>query len=434
MDGVVILGGGLAGLGCARELPGSRIFESKPYSGGHAYSHELGGVHFDQGAHISHTKDEPFVKMICGAAGDVAETKASIVRNYWNRRWLTYPIQNNLHELPVDSRIRALTDFVQAQISRPESVPNYLEWCRAQYGEYLTNNFYRLYTDKYWRVAMEALATDWLRGRLLPSDLERIIAGSFEEPTARQEVFSSFRYPMRKGFFGFFERLYDDIEVHHNERAVEIDVESRTVRFASGRCEKYEHLASSIPLPVLVNIIKDSPTEVRDAAAKLRATELTCVNFIVNRPQVTDAHWFYIYDEDIDASRVSLPSNLATGSVPADRTAFQAEVFRLKGEPDAADGFVEKTLQQLGKVFDFHPQHDVIAADRVHVPLSYTISDHARGPAVELITSWLAMREIRTMGLFGRWKYVWSDEAYRQGREVGRAIIDSCESNLHAAK
>jgi hypothetical protein len=27
------------------------------------------------------------------------------------------------------------------------------------------------------------------------------------------------------------------------------------------------------------------------------------------------------------------------------------------------------------------------------------------------------------MGLYGRWKYVWSDEAYRQGREVAQHIL-----------
>lgn len=422
MGSMIVLGAGLAGLGCAAHLPGSRVFEAADQPGGHARSHTLAGVAFDQGAHISHTKDPDFLKRICAAAGDVCEIAPSVVGNVWQGRWLTYPVQNNLHELPEDDRVRALTDLVESHLRRDQPDPaDYLAWCRAQYGEFLTEMFYRRYTAKYWRVGMEELATDWLGGRLLPSQLPRILAGAIRPEPENQAVFTRFRYPRRGGFFGFFAPLYDCLPVTYGERAAEIDTRRKTVLFRSGRKEQYEQLASSIPLPDLVAIIENVPAEIREAAGRLRHTQLLCVNLVVNRPRLTDCHWFYVYDEDVDAARVSLPGNLAPGSVPAGQTAVQAEVFRRDDEPLDAD-LVERSVAQMGRLLGFE-RGEVQAVDHVHVRRAYVISDRHRAAAVQAIAAWLGERDIWTMGLFGRWKYVWSDEAYRQGRETAELIL-----------
>jgi protoporphyrinogen oxidase len=318
--------------------------------------------------------------------------------------------------------VRALTELVEAQTRSAVEPADYRAWCLAQYGTYLTETFYDEFTAKYWRVPTAELATDWLGGRLLPSQLPRIVRGAFGQPDESQAVFAQFRYPARGGFFGFFEPLYRDLPVHYRERAVEIDPRRRRVAFASGRVEGYETLVSTVPLPKLVGLVKDAPAEVRAAAARLRHTQLLCVNVIVDRPRLTDCHWFYAYDREVEFSRVSVPSNLAPGSVPAGRTALQAEVFRRCDEPFDPAALAERTAAQLGDVLGFGPG-EVVEAGHVVVPHAYVISDHARAVAVTAIRSWLADRGILTAGLYGRWKYIWSDEAFRQGRETAAEVL-----------
>jgi protoporphyrinogen oxidase len=236
----------------------------------------------------------------------------------------------------------------------------------------------------------------------------------------QQAVFARFRYPARGGFFRFFERLYDDVNVSCGERAVELDTQRRQVRFSSGRVEPYAAVASSIPLPELVRITPSAPAELRDAASRLRHTQLLCVNVIVRRPDLTDAPWFYIYDHAIDAARVSVPTNLVPGAMLG-RTALQAEVFRRHDEPLPIDALTNRVVSQLGAMLHFS-MNEVLAVQPVAVPRAYVISDHQRAGAVTAIRDWFANQDVFTMGLYGRWRYVWSDEAFRQGRETAAVV------------
>lgn len=420
---IIILGAGVAGLGAARALPGARVFEATDHPGGHCYSHELDGVFFDEGAHICHAKDPNWLQMLYAAADDVEQISACDVSNHWQGHWVGYPVQNNLRDLPLAERTAALKDFVRAIHDSSSTEPaNYLEWCRKQYGDYLTDQFYRLYTDKYWRVGMEELGTDWLGGRLLPSQIDRIVEGAFAEPLDSQAVFAQFHYPARGGFYAFFEPLFRDLPILYNERAVEVNVKRREVLFNSGRVESYEKLASSIPLPELVRMIPFAPADVRAAGGMLRHLQLLVVNLIVDRPDLTPCHWFYIYDPDVDVARVKVNSNVAPRSVPVGRTALQCEIFRRMDEPMPVEELRDKAIRDMAKLLGFDPARDVHAMQAVPVSHAYVISDLQRAAAVDTIRSWLEERCIYPMGLFGRWKFIWSDAAYRSGRDMAEAV------------
>lgn len=422
MDGVVILGAGLAGLGCGIELPGSVLFEASSHPGGHAYSHELAGYHFDEGAHISHTRDEEFLALIKKHAGGVHSFNPSIVRNYRRGAWTGYPIQNALADLPRRERALALSDLVVAHVGAADGTPgDYEEWCRRQYGDYLTDNYYDEFTRKYWRRRPAELSTDWLGGRLIPSDLPNVIRGALGEPVEGQASFTRFHYPSSGGFFDFFNAMYEGVDVRSQHEAVEIDAARGEVRFSNGKVQAYDDLASSIPLPALVRMIPSAPASVREAAERLHHTKLLCVNVVVSVPDLTDLHWCYVYDEDIPPARISFPSNLSPHP-HVSSTAIQAEVFRDHREAWTPQALFEETLMCLGRMLGFDAEEDVVDAALVVVPHAYVVSDHDRAPAVDHILEWLDEVQIQSVGLYGRWRYLWSDQSYSSGREAAKKI------------
>lgn len=419
----VILGGGLAGLGCARALPSARVFEAKPHAGGHVYSHAIGGAHFDEGAHICHARDKAWLDLITARAGGVVRVPRSRVANWWHGHWVTYPVQNHLRDLPVGDRIAALTDLVVAQSARDGREPaNYEEWLLSQYGEYLTRRFYAEYTAKYWRVPMAELGTDWLGGRLLPSQLPRIVAGAFTEPAESQAVFNEFLYPARGGFFGFFAPLYDGVDLTCGARAVAIDPARRIVRFADGGATGYRALASSIPLPELVAMTGGAPDAIRDAASRLRHTQLLCVAIVVRKAALTPHHWFYIYDPGIEVARVKVISNVTPDAVPPGCTVLQAEIYRRGDEALDPSRLAGHAVGSLGRMLGFRDE-DVVTTGRIHATHAYPISDLNRARAATACIDWLATQRIHTMGLFGRWQFIWSDAAYASGEETARRML-----------
>jgi protoporphyrinogen oxidase len=424
---IAILGAGLAGLGAGLALPGSRVFEARSNPGGHVYSHMQNGVAFDQGAHISHSKSKEFLALIYSAAGDVNEIEPSTVRNYWQGSWTGYPIQNHLRDLPEDLRVRALSDLVVANNRAVEtSAPKtYRDWCLNQYGETLTDVFYEVFTRKYWRRDAADLATDWLGGRLIPADLANIVVGAFREDVRPQASFTRFHYPANGGFYSFFEPLFSRLIVALDHRVVEIDAHARTLFFESGAVESYERLASSIPLPELVSAIKDTPSSVVEAASKLRHTKLLCVNMVVSQPNLTDAHWCYIYDEGLEPARLSFPGNLAPGSVPSGTTAIQAEVFRDSAERWNPEVLTQRSVSQVADILGFSASTDVLSVAATVVSHAYVVSNHDRAKATAHILEWLKSKDIHSMGLYGTWEYMWSDAAFASGAATSRIIRES---------
>lgn len=416
----IILGAGLTGLGAAKQIPGSVIYEAKDHPGGHVYSHEQGGVSFDEGAHICHAKDEAWLALLYENAGEVVRMNQSQVGNYWHGQWLTYPVQNHLRDLPPDLRIRALSEIVSAQMTSRDTAPrNYEEWCRGQYGDFLTDQFYREYTDKYWRVSMAEMDVDWLAGRLLPSQIDRIVHGAIAPQDEKQSVFSTFHYPAQGGFFAFFREMYKDVDIHLNRRLVEVDPAKKRVSFADGSATGYERLISTIPLNDLVRAIKNAPSEILRDAASLRHTQLLGVNMIVNKPDLSPYHWFYIYDSEIDISRVKVMSNLIPDSVPPGTTVLQTEIFRRDDEAFDVPAMKKQAVKDMARLLGFDPDQNVAMVDHVVVSHAYPIPTLGRQEAVDRILAWLQSLGIESIGLYGRWKYCWSDQAFAAGKAGG---------------
>jgi len=420
----IILGGGLAGLGAARSIPGSVMYEAKDHAGGHCYSRRQHGIYFDEGAHICHAKDEQWKKDIFANAGDVITIPQSKVSNWWHGHWLTYPVQNHLRNLPGELRDRALGEILAAQSAPAQTPPpNYDAWCRSQYGNFLTDQFYREYTEKYWRTRMLDMDIDWLAGRLLPSQLERIKAGAFGEVDEKQSVFSSFHYPARGGFFAFFEKFYRDVDVRTGFRCSGVSVREKIITFENGQRITFDTMISTIPLNDLIRAMgSEAPDSIQRDANTLRHTRMLGVNMVVKKPQLVPHHWFYIYDADIDVSRVKVMSNIIPESMPQGRTVLQTEIFRRDDEMLDIEPLKRKAVQDMGRILGFTTD-DVEAVDHIDVTHSYTIPTLGRQAAVDRISGWLEGKGIITAGLYGKWKYVWSDQAYQGGVEAARKCL-----------
>ena len=142
------------------------------------------------------------------------------------------------------------------------------------------------------------------------------------------------------------------------------------------------------------------------------------MNILVDRENLSPANWFYVYDPDIEISRVSFPFSLS--GEQNGNTAIQAEIFLPQSARPNEAALLEKAVADLGRLLKF-PASAVRAAEIRFYPHSYVVSDLERAAAVRHVRDWLRGRGIETTGLFGAWEYVWSDRAFAGGRALAQA-------------
>lgn len=415
----IIIGAGLAGLGAADVLQSANVYEEKSYCGGHAYSHYQDGHYWDEGAHICHSSDADYLNKL--NQSNIIETKTSRVNNLYYGKRIGYPVQNNLRDLSPEEKLEALKGLFEAKKYQAHQVRNYEDWLRFNYGDFLTDKFYALFTKKYWNCEMSELGLDWLGGRLISVDVRKILEGAFNhKEITSQAVFKSFKYTKTNGYFGLFNHAFQNIPIQLNHKVSIIDLDNQQIYFENGCSESYESLLSSIPLKDLVKIIKDMPEDIRKACEDLRATQAVYVNLVLKR-KCMDEHWMYVYDHDVIFSRIYSQTNLSALS-KFEGFQIQLECYFNQDNTVNIENIVERSQKDFMRIFDV-AYSEIVSINYIYKKYAYVISNLNTESQAMRILNWLESKNYYGIGLYGRWKYIWSDAAYNSGREAAKKVL-----------
>ena len=426
MPAVTILGAGMAGLGAAhrcRELGlESVIFEKRSRAGGHTRSFaDPSGFIFDDGPHISFTKNERIQKLFSEAVDGRYEVLQASVNNHWRGHWIKHPAQCNLHGLPADLVGAALRDFVAAQGRDTENLANYEEWLRAAYGDTFAETFPMEYGWKYHTLPASSMSTDWLGPRLYRPELEEVLNGALAPSTADVHYVSHFRYPSEGGFESYIRPFAEASTLELGREVMAIEPREKTIRFADGESVGYERLVSSIPLPELIPRIAGAPADVVEAAAALACTTCVIVNLGLSRPDLSDSHWTYFYDRDFTVTRASFPHMFAPGNVPDGCGSIQAEVYfsgKYRPLERRPDELIEPVIDDFRRCGLIREGDEILFREARLIPYANVIFDLDRAAAVETVHGFLGDQGIGYAGRYGLWGYQWTDEAFVSGEEA----------------
>jgi protoporphyrinogen oxidase len=419
----------MAGLAAAQRLSDAgvkvEVFEAEHEWGGHTRSSERDGFVFDEGPHVSFTKDDAVRDLFTRGAGDVLEFSAAIT-NYFRTHWVTHPAQCHLYGLDPDLVTACIADFVRTQASPPK-VETYADWCVAMFGQTFAEQFPFAYTRKYWTIEARNMTTDWVGSRMYPPKLEEVIRGAL---TAEQRgdfhYLSKFRYPKKGGYQSFMGAMYKPELLRLGKRVLSIDPKKKKIAFSDGSAVFYEYLISTMPLDALVRAMDPGqvPAAVRSATEKLLCSSLVLVDVAVRRPDLSRHHWFYVYDEDISFARGHYPHMLSAGNAPTGCGSIQLEVYhsRYKSLDTSVAELPERVVGDLGRM-GIVEKGDVLWARAREVTYANVVFDEARGPALSVIEPWLDEQRILRAGRYGEWAYLWTDDAVRSGWRAADRVL-----------
>lgn len=406
----IILGAGIAGLACANNLCGDvTVYEQESEPGGLCRSFRVGDFVFDYAVHLSFT--------------DIAEVREvfdqtdyfvhqPVAYNYYHGKWIKNPVINNLMKLTADEKTRIIEAYIKRDTSL--KIENYFDYLVASYGKEYAMSFSEMYTRKYWTISSRDMSTTWIGNRLASTDLNKILRGSYEESNEHGYYAREMRYPRRGGYFSFIKNLCIKPHICCNKKAIKVDVKNRIVSFSDGESVKYDRLISSIPLPKLIDILSYKSIEVMEAAKRLQYTKISLVSVGIKKPDVPKCLWFYIYDEDILASRVYSPSLKSKNNVPDGCSSLQFEIYHNNSEIVDASKIIENTKNAIN-VMHICDEKNILFMDYRIVDYGNVIFYKGMEEDRKVVVNFLESIGINLIGRFGTWDYLWSDQSYVSG-------------------
>jgi len=419
---LVVLGAGISGISAAYHAKKigikAIVYEANERSGGLLDNFTIEGFRFDNAVHLSFAT-EPEVRTIFDLTPYLTHQAVSWC---WDDRvWLKHPVQNNMFPLPVDERVQLIASLVE----RPDlKIENYRDWLFYQYGESIATRWPLPYTEKYWTIPAAELGTSWVGNRMRRAEFREVLHGAFTSDTTNHYYASEMRYPKIGGYRAFLEPLLSDADIRCNHQADKIFLTRRLIHFANGQLESFESLISTLPLPMLINIIDEVPDHVRNAASTLFATSIDLISVGFNQANVQPYLWFYIYDKDILAARAYSPSIKSPDNVPNNCSSLQFEIYSSSRKqqmhtPEEMKANTKMALKRMGIVKN---ENEIMFMHHKHLPWGNVVFDLGMEERRNLVRDWLESVDIICAGRFGEWDYLWSNQAFMSGMKAVQKI------------
>ncbi len=422
----IILGAGIAGIAASYELKqhniDSIILEKNNDWGGLLDNFDINGFRFDKFIHLSFGTDK-YVNDIFFKTPLIKHKPLS--SNYYKGTWLKHPAQNNLYPLVKAEQDRILQDFRKRKDLDISQISNYEEWLRVQYGDYFAEKFPMVYTEKYWTVKAKYLETKWVGDRMYKPTLEEIEKGCLTDITPNTYYTKEMRYPKKGGYKSFLKPMIEDLEIRTNSNVSEIDCSLKKITLSNNVVLDYDNLISSLPLTEICYLIKNIPEGILNASKKLNYTSGYLVSLGFNKPNIADKLWFYIYDKEILPARVYSPSLKSPDNAPEGCSSLQAEIYFNKGEKlkisDAE--ILDQTIAKFIEMGLFKKE-DILVQDIRSEKYANVIFDHHIYENRKIVLDYLIENSIISVGRFGEWDYLWSDQSLLSGRNGALKLMD----------
>jgi protoporphyrinogen oxidase len=438
MPNIVILGTGMAGFGAAYRLNRAGItpvmYDRNGYYGGHttSFRYDTNFV-FDQGPHISFTKDPRIQDLFADSVDQRYETVQINLNNYWRGYWPRHPVQLHLHGLPEEVIVKVIADFVEERQGPERLVRNYADWLLSSYGRTFAELFPMQYTRKYHQTSADNMTTDWLGPRMYRPSLEEILRGAIAPSSPHVHYITHFRYPSEGGFVSYLKKFVPLGNLKLNHELVSIDPRTRKLSFTNGVVAHYDALISSVPLPDLVRMIQGTPHDVLDASRRLACSTCVLVNVGVDREDLSNAHMTYFYDEDICFTRLSFPHMLSATNAPKGTGSIQAEVYfseKYKPFTGSPEDWVQPVISDLRRCGILRETDRILCSKAMLLRYANIIFDLDRSVALETVHSYLDEVGIAYCGRYGDWGYMWTDESFKSGERAAETALSSTYVHL----
>jgi protoporphyrinogen oxidase len=413
----IVVGGGLAGLACARELAsGFVLLEAEERLGGLCRTDQVSGFSFDWTGHWLHARDPEMRELISKKwlAGNLLEVQRRALI-YSEGRWTQFPYQFHLEGLPPKTVADCLLGFIEATVGpegrelRERPLRNAAEFILRHLGRGFAQRFMFPYNQKLYTVPCDELSPEW-GGRFIPRPtLSEVVAGAVGLSREDAGYNATFWYPREGGIESLVRGLAAEVrglpgEVRTGARVEAIDLARRSLRLASGEELRFDALTLTAPLSAVAHMLTGAPAAVREGADDAGGERF---------------QWAYYPEPRFPFYRIGSPSEVNPGLAPKGCRSFAVE-FSHRGKADHGQ-LIEQALEGLAGCGLIDRARVRLSRART-IPVAYVLFDHACAAARAAVLDYLSGNGIQVAGRYGRWEYSSMEDALLSGREAARKL------------
>ncbi len=423
----VILGGGLAGVTLARLLKEKGedvvVLEGEDTIGGLCRSRQEKGFTFDiGGSHILFSRDQEVLSFMNQMIEGNREQRDRNTKIFYKGRYVKYPFENGLSDLPPDDRFFCLHEYIKnlialekGELSPPKT---FLDWIYYTFGKGIAETYMVPYNEKIWNYSLDRMSLHWVDGRVPKPPVEDIIRSAIGIETtgyAHQAVFS---YPARGGIASLIDVIADPIKDRIKTgfivRSVKRTGNSWTISDGTETITA-DHCISTIPLQVLAPCIADISREVIDAIGSLVYNSICCIGIGI-RGDVPPVSWMYIPEKNLTpANRISFPSGYSSFVSPPGHSSVLAEItynagdcIDLTSDADLTMGIIT-SLEEMNIIKAEDVRYTTAARSR----FAYVVYDSGYEKNIATIRDYFEDFGISLLGRFSQFEYLNMDGVIR---------------------
>ncbi|MEW6089020.1 MAG: FAD-dependent oxidoreductase [bacterium] len=425
---VVILGAGLTGLSTAYHLNKDyHIFEKENEVGGLCRSYRVDGFTFDYTGHLLFLKNPLIKKLVVDLIGDnlIKHQRKSWV--YLKNQLIKFPFQANFGSLPDSIAKECLGDFIFTYgYNQGKNYTNLLKWLENRFGKGLTGCFLRPYNQKMWKVPLSGITLDWVDKFIPQPDLNEVIDGVLDIGQKRYGYNTEFFYPKKGGIFSLPLAFKKGVKnLHLDEEVSEIFLGKKLIRFKSGNEVLFSRIVSTIPLPELLEIIKDIPVEIKSKAKDLQYTSVYNINLGVDKKCGPGVHWIYLPEKRYPFYRFGFGSKFSKFMAPEGRSSIYVEISYSPGKPFNKKGMLANTIEKLTELKVISNKIDINVVKILDIKYAYIIYNLARQRYLKSILDYLESQGIFSCGRYGAWEYSSMNDAIYCGMNIAKKINET---------
>ncbi len=425
---LILLGAGLTGLSCALKLSEKKasyiVIEKNSRPGGLCRTEEKDGFLFDFSGHLLHLRWEHtsnFVKELLNKNIKKIKRDAKI---YLKGRYIDYPFQINLYNLPNKIKNRCVRDFIVSRFENEKPDPlNFKDWSYKLFGKAISEYFMIPYNEKLYSSPAQDLTALWIEGFVPIPSLSEVISGAYIEKVEGKGYNSSFYYPIHGGIESLVKKIYEKVKknIMLQSEVIAINFCQKKIKLNNSKEIKYSKLVSTIPLKNLI-LNSDAPDIIKSYAKKLKHNSVHVLNLGIKN-STPPYHWIYFAQREIPFYRIGFYTNFSKNLAPDGFSSVYVEFSSKPEETFDKNKAKSQTLKWLKLLGIIKNEKDIITDMWLDIDCAYVIYDREREKAVENINNFLREKDVVSTGRYGGWKYSFMEENIKDGFKAAERLI-----------